>query len=243
MKTSSTGRCGPEHRGGRVAARHSRRRTAFVAAALAVAGGLTVGWHAGAADLVAHGLAGWIVDGTGGVGDAAQGPGLPPVWTAADGVIRCSGRGFGFLRHETQADDFRLELEYRFPKNGNSGIGIRTPPFTGDVATRPSQAAYEVQLLSDAGKAPDRGSCCAVYGHEPPRENRSRPVGEWNAVAVECRGPRILVWHNGGQVIDFDQSSRPDTAGKPLRGHVCLQNHGSAVEFRGIRLTELAAER
>lgn len=189
-----------------------------------------------AADLLARGLEGWVVEGAG----TAQVKGEKvPVWTIADGVLHCRGGGYGFLRNETPVGDFRLDLEYRFPKKGNSGIGIRTPPFTGVGGTRPSAAAWEVQLLTDAGKAPVRDSCCALYGQVAPREITSRPAGEWNAVAIECRGPRIVVRHNDTVVIDFDQTSRPDTAGKPLQGFVSLQNHGSEVEFRGIRLTAL----
>ncbi len=195
---------------------------------------------AGGADLLERGLAGWVVEGT----RERETQGLrEPVWTYADGVVRCSGHGFGYLRHEQAVSDFRLELEYRFPKNGNSGIGIRTVPFTGPLATRPSQAAYEVQLLSDAGRKPDRGSCCSLYGHEAPTENTSRPVGEWNTVVVECRGPRITIEHNGTTVVDFDQSTRRDTAAKPLSGSISLQNHGSQVEFRDIRITDLSSER
>lgn len=189
-------------------------------------------------DLLARGLDAWEVEGT---VDAEQRGVRVPVWTLTDGVLRCSGRGFGYLRQREQVSDFRLELEYRFPKNGNSGIGIRTVPFTGPLETRPSQAAYEVQLLSDAGTVPNRGSCCSLYGHEQPKKNTSRPVGEWNEVVIECTGPRIRIDHNGVQVIEFDQSSREDTAKKPLAGSVSLQNHGSQVEFRTIRLTELSS--
>jgi hypothetical protein len=190
------------------------------------------------ADLLAQGLDDWAVEGTADVEERGQ---RVPVWTLADGVVRCSGRGFGYLRYREAVADFRLELEYRFPKNGNSGIGIRTVPFTGPLETRPSQAAYEIQLLSDAGKTADRGSCCSLYGHEAPRQNTSRPVGEWNAIIVECVGPRIRIEHNGEKVIDFDQSTRKDTAKKPFVGSVSLQNHGSQVEFRTIRLTKLTS--
>ncbi|MCX7412724.1 MAG: DUF1080 domain-containing protein [Planctomycetia bacterium] len=192
---------------------------------------------ANAADLLERGLDEWVVEGASDFEDRGQ---KVPVWTIADGVVRCSGRGFGYLRHDDTVSDFRLELEYRFPKHGNSGIGIRTVPFTGPLETRPSQAAYEIQLLSDAGSPPNRGSCCSLYGHEAPKENRSRSVGEWNTIIVECRGPRILIAHNGADVIDFDQSTRKDTATKPLSGSICLQNHGSVVEFRNLRLTGLS---
>ena len=189
-------------------------------------------------DLLARGLDAWAVEGTAAAEERGD---SRPVWTLSDGVVRCSGRGFGYLRYREGVSDFRLELEYRFPKKtGNSGIGIRTVPFTGPLETRPSKAAYEVQLLADAGTAPVRGSCGSLYGHEPPRENTSRPVGEWNTMVIECVGPRIRIVHNGVEVIDFDQSSRKDTARKPLIGSVSLQNHGSQVEFRNIRLTNLS---
>lgn len=186
-----------------------------------------------AADLLARGLEGWVVEGAGTRQEKGE---KVPIWTFADGVLHCRGGGYGFLRNDTEVDDFRLDLEYRFPKKGNSGIGIRTPPFTGVGGTRPSAAAWEVQLLTDSGKPPVRDSCCALYGQVAPREVTSRPAGEWNTVAIECRGPRIVVRHNDTVVIDFDQTSRPDTAGKPRRGFVSLQNHGSEVEFRGVRL-------
>jgi len=207
------------------------------AAVMLVMSATNTACNASGADALARGLEGWAVEGTHEKTERGQ---SVPVWTFADGVVRCSGHGFGYLRYREPVSDFRLELEYRFPKHGNSGIGIRTVPFTGPLETRPSQAAYEIQLLSDAGGRADRGSCCSLYGHEAPTRNTSRPVGEWNTVVIECRGPRITIEHNGVKVIDFDQSARRDTAGKPLSGSICLQNHGSVVEFRDIRLTDLS---
>lgn len=209
----------------------------FRVAAVLVVWRASISPAADAANLLERGLEGWIVEGASDFEDRGQ---KVPVWTFENGVVKCNGRGFGYLRYDEQVSDFRFEAEYRFPKNGNSGIGIRTVPFTGPLESRPSQAAYEIQLLSDAGKQPDRGSCCSLYGHEAPKENRSRPVGEWNTIVVECQGPKIRITHNGVAVIDFDQSTRKDTATKPLSGSVCLQNHGSVVEFRNVRLTDLS---
>lgn len=189
------------------------------------------------ADLLQNGLDGWTVDGAREVQDGDQ---RVAVWTYADGVVTCFGKGFGFLRYQKELADFRLALEYRFPKKGNSGIGIRTGTFTGAASTRPSFAAYEVQLLSDAGTPPSPGACASLYRYVAPRVNASRPVGEWNSMVIECRGPRVRIIHNDVDVMDFDQTTKPETAAKPLRGNVCLQNHGSRVEFRKILLTELA---
>ena len=60
-------------------------------------------------------------------------------------------------------------------------------------------------------------------------------------MVVECRGPRIRIVHNGTDVIDFQQSTRKETVTKPLTGSISLQNHGSVVEFRNIRLTDLSS--
>ncbi len=189
-------------------------------------------------DALANGLEGWTIDGA---GQASTGPGAAAVWTCEDGVVRCTGKGFGFLRFTRPLEDFRLELEYRFPKKGNSGIGIRTIPFTKNFDTRPSVAAYEIQLLSDAGSPPGKGSCGSLYQYVAPSANVSRPVGEWNSMQIECRGPRIRITHNGTDIIDFDQTTLKETAKKPLAGNVCLQNHGSVVEFRKVRITDITA--
>ena len=215
-----------------------QRGGSFLSATVLVALGASLGPTPHAADLLERGLDGWVVEGT---LDAEERGERVPVWTIADGVARCTGRGFGYLRYDEQVSDFRLEADYRFPKNGNSGIGIRTVPFTGPLESRPSQAAYEIQLLSDAGAPPGRGSCCSLYGHEAPKANTSKAVGEWNSVVVECRGPRIRIVHNGTDVIDFQQSTRKETVTKPLTGSISLQNHGSVVEFRNIRLTDLSS--
>ncbi|MEI6239131.1 MAG: DUF1080 domain-containing protein [Planctomycetia bacterium] len=190
-------------------------------------------------DLLSNGLQGWVVEGTRDFDNRGD---RVPVWTFAEGVVRSSGHGFGFLRNKRQVSDFRLELEYRFAKNGNSGVGIRTCPYVDTVDSRPSQAGYEVQLLSDSGQRPSLTSGGSLYAHAIPSQNTSRAIGEWNSLAVECRGPRIRVIHNGVDVVDFDQSTQPTAEQKPLRGSVCLQNHGSAVEFRCILLTDLSPD-
>jgi hypothetical protein len=181
-------------------------------------------------------LSGWIVDGR---ADYLDGELRRPVWTAANGEILCAGRGFGFLRYERELGDFALRLEYRLAPKGNSGVGLRGPVFTGPAATRPSLAGYEIQLLDDSGKPPTDRSTGSLYRYLAPTENAARRAGEWNALEVECRGPRIRVTLNGRLIQDVDQSRHEALAGKPLRGFVSLQNHGSPAAFRAIELRDL----
>jgi 3-keto-disaccharide hydrolase len=127
----------------------------------------------------------------------------------------------------------------------NSGIGIRTIPFDPkkNPATRPSYAAYEVQLLDDAGKPPNNKSSGSLYRYVAPSANPVKPAPEWNEIDIECVGPRIKITINGQKIIDVDQSKIDEIKNKPLKGYVCLQNHGGRIEFRNVRIRELGGDK
>lgn len=181
-------------------------------------------------------LSGWIVDGTKSyVVDGVE----KPVWTVGDGVIRCAGQGFGFLRYDQSFDDFELRLEYRLSPGCNSGVGIRHGKYTGEHHTRPSRAGYEIQLLDESGKEPTIKSTGSLYRYVAPRSIPLKSVGQWNELQVECRGPRIRIRLNGETIQDVDQSTLAAIATKPQHGYVSLQNHGGRVAFRNVRIKEL----
>jgi len=185
-------------------------------------------------------LTGWVVEGPKEYKDK-EGK-KQPMWTVHDGILTCAGKAFGFLRYEKrQFADFALHVEYRLAANGNSGIGIRTGPFdpARSRETRPSYFSYEVQLLDDAGKPPTKLSSGSLYRYVAPLANPVKPTREWNAIDVECRGPRIHVRINGQDVLDVDQSTMKDLKNKPLKGSICLQSHTNQVEFRSVRIREL----
>jgi hypothetical protein len=112
---------------------------------------------------------------------------------------------------------------------GNSGVFIRSgternPAFTG----------HEIQILDDAGMAPKKWTTGALYDVVPPTKNASRPAGQWNAMRIEARGPRVQVWLNGEAIIDH-------LPVRSLHGYIGLQNHDdkAVTQFRNVRLTEL----
>ncbi len=187
-------------------------------------------------------LAGWVVEGPRTYKDRDGKP--QPMWRVQDGLLVCAGRAFGFLRYDRQRfRDFLLHVEFRMAPRANSGIGIRTGRYDPrrSKATRPSHAAYEVQLLDDAGRPPTRTSSGALYGYVAPTSCALKPSPQWNSVDVECVGPRIRVTMNGRRVIDFDQRTREDTRDKPLEGYVCLQSHTHRVAFRNVRIRPIPA--
>jgi hypothetical protein len=183
-------------------------------------------------------LQGWVAEGQAEVKDAN---GTRPVWTARDGKIVCEGKGFGFLRYDReQFADFDLHVEFRMAPRCNSGVGVRTTVFdpTKSRATRPSFYSYEIQLTDDTGKPPSKLSTASLYRYVAPSENAIKPAGEWNSLVVSCDGPKVKVTLNGKTVIDVDQSTIEALKNKPLKGFICLQNHGGNIEFREVRVRE-----
>jgi hypothetical protein len=181
-------------------------------------------------------LDGWVAEG------ANEAPDGGPVWTVKDGMIHCAGKGFGFLRYDRREfADFTFHVEFRMTPKCNSGIGVRTRVFDPKQsrATRPSFYSYEIQLTDDAGKAPDVHSTGSLYRYVAPRESAVKPAGEWNSIDITCVGPRIKIVLNGREIIDIDQSTIDAIKDKPLKGNVCVQNHGGTIDFRNLSVKEI----
>ena len=74
----------------------------------------------------------------------------------------------------------------------------------------------------------------------PPAEIRDLPVrmNDWNSYRIRCEGPRIRIWINDVQTVDFTEAD-PQI---PLKGIIALQIHGNLVNevhYRNVRLREL----
>jgi Domain of Unknown Function (DUF1080) len=196
-------------------------------------------------------LEGWVVEGP------AKDKTGRMMWSVEDGRIVCLGEGFGFLRYDgREFSDFTLRVEYRFTPApgaktmGNSGLGIRTGRFdpARSRETRPSYAAFEVQLLDDAGSPPSAHGTGSLYRYKGPTANPTLPAREWNTIEVECAGAQVTIRLNGQKVLDANQSELADVktkpAGapaprdKPRKGYVALQSHSGRVEFRKVQVLE-----
>lgn len=174
-------------------------------------------------------------------------------WVVRDGaLIHEAGGGGGDLISQRRFGNFELELQWRVGPRANSGILYRV------VET--SEPSYhtgpEYQILDDAGHrtGADTGAA-ALYGLATPQDKTLRPTGEWNDARIVLVGDRIEHWLNGKKVVDVDCTDpgyRERLAKSKFaawkgfnahrRGHVCLQDHGDEVAFRGIRIRELPPE-
>ena len=65
-----------------------------------------------------------------------------------------------------------------------------------------------------------------------------KPLGEWNVQRIRAEGPRIRIWLNGVETVDYTEIE----AGIDTSGIIALQIHGGApaiVRYKDIAIEEL----
>lgn len=170
--------------------------------------------------------------------------GKAEVWAVEDGVIACKGGGGGYLLTEKEYGDFEFRCEYRWEKKGgNSGVALRTPE-KGD----PAYAGMEVQLIDDEGwpgKLADYQHTGSIYDVQPAKTAKNKPIGEWNAVVIVCKGRSVTIAQNGEELVKAnldDYKAKQDKNHPGLgreKGHIGFQSYNIRVDFRNVSIKEL----
>ncbi|HUU38029.1 MAG TPA: DUF1080 domain-containing protein [Candidatus Desulfaltia sp.] len=156
--------------------------------------------------------------------------------------------------------DFELRLEWKIGRGGNSGIKYNVSEEMSRGVPPPQAAiGFEYQILDDnenpdALVGPNR-TAASLYDLIAPQNKTLRPVGEYNEARITFRQGHGEHWLNGSKVLKFDlgtpqmeefvaASKYRDIPGfaEKRRGHIVLQDHGSAVWFRNIRIREYQPE-
>jgi hypothetical protein len=168
--------------------------------------------------------------------DAVGGP--ADCWAWEDGKVVCKGGKGGWLCTKEQYGDFEFEVEYNCPKDGNSGVFIRAPR-----EGHTSKVGMEIQILDDDAEIhknikPSQHTA-SIYSVVAPSKSVQRKAGEWNTMRILCKGDRVAITLNGEKVVDADMSAFEELKGRPRKGYIGLQNHGSGLEFRNVRLKKL----
>lgn len=150
-------------------------------------------------------------------------------WQAGDGVLSNLSGKARLLVSRADLWNFRVKLEYRLPKGGNAGIGLRHH--------------YELQLADDFGQPPDVHGNASLYSQIAPSVNASKPAGEWQAMEITLIGRDLTVVLNGKRVIDRARirgltglALDPDET-KP--GPLSLQGDHGKVEYRNLTVSEM----
>ena len=162
--------------------------------------------------------------------------------------------------------NFELTADFQLIAGCNNGIKIFVQPnlspidkVTGKPTDSGSAIGLEFQILDDArhpdaelGRNGDR-RLGSLYDLIPAPTNKiTRPVGEWNQARIVSQGRQVEFWLNGQLTVQFERGSdafRQAVAeskfkdipgfGEWADGHVLLQEHGSKVSFRNLKLREL----
>ena len=191
-------------------------------------------------DLLATGLVGWQqIGGEEGTWEYEPAASLE----SGEGVLSTEGENGGWLATLRQYDNFALSLEFRVPPGGNSGVFLRAP-----LEGNPAYQGMEIQILDDhaeqwRGLQPYQYTG-SIYGVQAPSERVSLPAGQWQRMLIIARGANVQVGLNGRKIIDTNLTNYPHKAETHPgltreEGYIGLQNHGSRVEFRNIRILEL----
>ena len=136
--------------------------------------------------------------------------------------------------------DFVIDLEFKFEKNGNSGVFLRIGDLNNHV-----ESGFEVQIIDTHGKPDDElthHDAGGVIRTQAPTHNAIKPAGEWNHYNITMDGNDLTVILNGEKVneLDLSESAMKD---RPSEGYISFQDEGKRVWYRNVRIKELNTDK
>lgn len=149
--------------------------------------------------------------------------------------------------------NFALSVDYKVTPGANSGVIYQIKEDT--TYKFPYETGPEMQIIDDEGwpggleEWQKSGASYAMY---PAKVKANKPVGEWNNLFLYVKDNKVTQILNGEVVVEFEKYSDewnklrnsgkwtdyPDW-GKFDEGHISLQNHGTKVWFRNVKIKEL----
>jgi len=177
--------------------------------------------------------------------------GFPDSWEVVDGTLKTvPGHGVDLISEEVYKN-FELELEWKVPKGGNSGIFY----FATEEGNYIWQSAPEMQVVDDAKHTDGKNtltSAGALYALIAPSANVVKPVGEFNQVRIKVKNNHVEHWLNGTKIVEYvyDSDMMWDLVAKskfnkmPLfakasEGHIGLQGDHGLIWYKNIRIRRL----
>ena len=199
---------------------------------------------------------------------AYNGDQMPPGWKIIDSVLTFKTEQIleqdynykgnrDIMYGEEEFENFELYLEWKIPKGGNSGIYYHIKEGYGGFA----DMAQEYQLLDDENYAEihdyelkDWQLTAADYAMHVPDTTQKvlYPPGQWNSSRIIFTPNNVEHWLNDKKVLSFipwteqwyekrnsgKWDNFPDY-GKYKKGYIGLQDHGSNLWFRNIKIKKL----
>lgn len=150
-------------------------------------------------------------------------------WVVEDGVLKSPKSGANLVTDE-KFTDFKLHVEFKYPKDSNSGIYLR--------------GRYEVQVADNIGLEPSSVLFGGIYGLLTPNEMVAKPAGEWQEYDITLIGRRVTIVANGKTIVN--NQNIPGMTGGALDnneadpGPLLIQGDHGPVELRNIVITPIA---
>jgi hypothetical protein len=157
-----------------------------------------------------------------------QHPDRPLKWNVVDGAMTNEPKANNLVSKE-KFKDFRLEAEYKLTPKGNSGIYLR--------------GRYEMQVLEDAGTAPESHGHMSIYARKQPDVNASKPAGEWQTVQITLVGNCVTAVlngktvHNNARIAGITGGALDAKETEP--GPIMIQGDHEIVSFRKVVVTPI----
>lgn len=158
--------------------------------------------------------------------DGWEATGANNQWIVENGVLKSPKSGSN-LRSVRTFNDFKLHVEFRYPKESNSGVYLR--------------GRYEVQVTDSEGRDPLKDQLGAIYGFIAPLEMPAKPAGEWQSFDITLVGRVVTVILNGKTIIYKNEipgitgGALDSNEGEP--GPIYFQGDHGPIEYRNIVIT------
>ena len=133
--------------------------------------------------------------------------------------------------------DFELSVDYRASAtNSNGGVLLRFPrPATMADADR---NGYQVAVLDNGTAATRSGALLQerpALSYAPSNAVAAKPTREWNTLTIRAIRSHVTVRLNGVLVSEYHDA-------RLAAGHIGLENAGTGVMYRHVRIRDRAAK-
>ncbi|WP_379963390.1 DUF1080 domain-containing protein [Epilithonimonas sp. UC225_85] len=173
------------------------------------------------------------------------------VYEFTDGMIRMHGENIGYLMSKKSYSNFELTLDYRWNMDEqykgkgkkNSGVMYNIPTESPDKVW-PKGIQFQIKenttgdfVFLDQVTAKVNGKLVEPSASvtSPKFLENEKPYGEWNSIVIKSLNGKITQYLNGKLVNEATEATSTE-------GRISLNYEGSAIDFRNIRLKQIAKE-
>jgi hypothetical protein len=161
----------------------------------------------------------------------------------------------GHLVTKKKYNAFELKFDFKISKGANSGVKYYVND--DDESKRPATSALEYQIVDDSRIPPEDvtrtlGSLADIKASTKSR-GASKRIGEWNQGVIKVHpSKRVEYWLNGYKILECQLGSDVFKSlvgkskykeltgfGTEKNGRILLENNGSQVAYRSIKIREL----